>query len=232
MSQAEFQARLQRIGAASSSPQPAVNGVSPEGPPRKQKIRHGMLATGALFLTLGYNVLRYAVSNYSLLQDKGDTGSIIGIGSAIAGSILLLAGGWLAIRATARSRSVSSPASEAHHAYRPPQRGRKSSPLARLICTLLGTALGAAACFSMFIAGTASYVGTQNGESLAIGSFTIAAALAFIAIILGCAGLVLRGRGLGRVPLYFVCGAVLTYVYVRTSGINLLEWRDLMNAVQ
>jgi hypothetical protein len=179
--------------------------------------RYGRLAVGAMLVALGMQTVRHANENYDAIRDGSGIGAAAGLG--LAGVAALLIGVILLFLAFFGSRSEGN-------------RARRASGGVLLIFSLLGFAIGAAACLNMFMAAAARFVTTEKADQFSGVGVMVAFLLAFIALFFGLVGLFLRGYGLGRVPLYFVLGAVLTFAAVRLLKINLLEWQPFIAMLQ
>ncbi len=84
----------------------------------------------------------------------------------------------------------------------------------------------------MFLAAAARLVETEKAQLFASGGLVIGFLLMIVSALFGMVGLFLRGYALGRVPVYFLIGAGLTFAAVRVFGINMLEWQHFMVQLQ
>ena len=141
-------------------------------------------------------------------------------GYGLAGTAVLLLAIFLILRA------VSARPTNSRHAANLERPVRQASNRARLICSLLGFALGSIACFYLYLAAASTGIETEKARIFANGGLLIAAFLSIVAILIGMAGLFLRGYALGRVPVYFVIAAGLTFAAIRYFRINALEWQQ------
>lgn len=221
MANRDFQERLQRIGASSEQTHHNFAEDGPQGePPRRAGINYRLLFIGAALMALGMQAVRYANENYDAIRDGGGIGMAAGLG--LGGFAALLTGIILLFRAIFSRRDASGVG----------QGPRQASGGARVFFSLVGFAAGTLASLYMFMAAAARFVGTEKADQFAGGGMFIALALAVVALLFGLLALFLRGYALGRVPLYFVAGAVMTYAFVRLMKINMLEWPQFAAMLQ
>ena len=221
MSNAEFQARLQRIGA-NSGQQSMVQGVIEANQPHSRKPHYGLLAAGALLMSLGIQAVKFANRNYEAIRESSGVAAAAGLG--LAAIALLLIAGLLMMRAITKRRSASAGADGYAYAASDARTAPQPSTGARVFSSLMGFAFGAIASFYMFVAGAARFVDTETAQTVAKGGGAIALLLLAASLLLGLLGLFLRGSALRRVPIYFFCGGALTFAAFRLLRVNLLDW--------
>lgn len=231
MSNADFQARLQRIGATSPQQQPMAQGASPSGRPAKRKLNHTLLAVGAVIMAIGIQAVNHTIEYYHAIRAESGIGTAIGI--SLVSVLIVLIGCIVAMRALP-PKGPTAPATAAASPYSANQRQsvRKASTGGRVFFSLLGFVFGAIACFYLFAAAAARFVDTETAQAIAIGSVLIALLLAFVSLVFGIVGIFLRGYALGRVPVYFLLGVALTFASVRALRINMLEWPQFLTMLQ
>ncbi|TLP67863.1 hypothetical protein FEE96_04865 [Parasedimentitalea maritima] len=103
---------------------------------------------------------------------------------------------------------------------------RQTSGRAKVICSLLGVVLGGLACLYLALVAAAGQVETEQALQIAFGGVALSIFLLLVAVTTGIVGIFKRGYALGRVPGYFVIGAVLAFSTIRYFRINLLEWQQ------
>ena len=230
MSHADFQDRLQRISASSPQQQSTVQSVPNTAQSRIQKLNHGLFAAGATIIAIGFQAVKYANEHYEAIRDESGLGIAIGIG--LASIAVVVIGGIVAVRALPKKRGEFTTADASQYSANLAKPVRKASTGARVFCSLLGFAFGVSACFYMFAAAAARFVDTVAAQHLAIGSQLIALFLAFVSLLFGLVSLFIRGYSLGRVPVYFLFGVLLTFATIRIARINFLEWPEFMAVLQ
>jgi hypothetical protein len=224
MSTADFQARLQRINANAPQQQPMVHGRLQANRAGAKKTNFGQLAVGAIAMSLGVQILKYPIKNYDAIRDGSGIGTAAGYG--LAGTVVLLLSIFLIVRAVP-NRSKNS-----RYAANVELPVRQASNRAKLICSLLGFALGAIAFLYLYMAAASTGIETEKARIFAYGGLLIAAFLSTVAILIGMAGPFLRGYALGRVPVYFVIAAGLSFAAVRLFRVNILEWQQFTVLLQ
>ncbi|MEM1352168.1 MAG: hypothetical protein AAGF27_07475 [Pseudomonadota bacterium] len=152
--------------------------------------------------------IRMVNENYEMLRDGMGFG-VFAI--ALASLFALVAGAILTMRAIGPRENVTR--------VQKPQ----ASPRARNITGFLGLAFGAIAIYYLFLVADARLIDTDTARTFMVGGFLIAFGLALLSLLTGFAGLFIRGRALGRVPLFFVLGAAICYAFVQTSGVSLVD---------
>ena len=220
MANQDFQDRLSRIGS-----RPAQNSyyatAQRQPAPKRPGIASAALA-GAIF-ALGVKLVRDTNQNYENVRDSAgaESAALLGLLALVlmlVGAILMLRFLWRTIR----------PAPAA------PRERHEASGFARFFYSTLGLGLGASASAIMFTAVVAKHTESRNetADMLAANGLSVGILLLLLALLLGFLGLFFRGRGLGRVPVYFFVGSVIVWAGVRLSRVNLLEWEPLIAALQ
>lgn len=204
--------------SAVSKSQPTQDTVVKE---RRNGPKLAKLALGALCMLLSFFALRAANSSYDALKATDRADMIAGLG--FGGAITLLLGTVLMLKAFSKRKKTQHTAVEER---------REASTLAQLIFTFCGLAMGAIACLYMFAASAARHIDTQTAQQVYHGGQMIVLILLCLSLLFGFVGMFLRGYALGRVPVYFVVGAVVTYFASGFAGLNLLEWQPFVAAIQ
>ncbi len=220
MSRADFQDRLQRIGAQEPNSHFVASPGSNSKPTGRQTVSHVHMLMGAAFIAGGLQAVKHALQNHEALRDSGATGTLAGL--AIGGGLALLFG----------AKTMMRGMPDKHAAVAAAQTARQPSARARIFFSILGFAFGSLACLYMFLVAAARFVDTEKAHTFATGGVVIAAALALVSLSFGLAGLFLRGYALGRVPVYFLIGGIVTWSFVRIARINMLEWSVFMAQLQ
>ncbi|KAE9629546.1 hypothetical protein [Parasedimentitalea maritima] len=223
MSTADFQQRLRRINADVPQQQPMDQGSSQAMRTGARKLNVVQLVAGGAILLLGNRALKQVNENYEAIRDSSGIGtaaglSLVSIAVFLAG-IFILARGFFNLKA--------GPASEnnAHFSTEEMPRVPKASNKAKLICSLVGLVLGVFACLCLALAAFAGYE-TEKALQIAICGIALSILLLLFAITTGIVGIFKRGFALGRVPGYFVIGAVLTFSTIRYFRINPSDWQQ------
>ncbi|KAB7616164.1 hypothetical protein F9L33_05275 [Amylibacter sp. SFDW26] len=231
MTKKDFQDRLQRINKHSQQPEPINECIDYKPRSRGSKVRafkvnYKLAALGGGSIGLGNYFIKNANENYQVIKSSGGIGAAAGLG--LVGAIAVLFGIITIVRATAKANNVT--------AYETPnnmvQPVRQASNKTRVITSLIGFVLGMIACLYMFLSSAARLIETETANTFANGGLLIAVILAFLSLLVGFMGLFLRGYALGRVPLYFLFGCMLTFGFVRVLGVNMLEWAQFTNTLQ
>lgn len=170
----------------------------------------------------GVQVMKYANTNYETIRDSSGVGAAAGLGLGALGAFLF--GGYLLMRALGRGNMAGGQA-------RVQQPSRQASSGAMLFCSVLGFIFGSVACFFIFAAQAARYVDTEAARHLAIGGGAIGLGLVALSLLIGFFGLFVKGFGLGRVPVYFVLGCVLTFAVIRVFFGDVREWIALISVL-
>jgi len=230
MPNADFQDRLQRIGANSPIQQSMTRGAPQAGRTGMQKLNYGLIAVGAAIMVLGLQAVKYANENYEAIRDSNGIGAAAGLG--LVGMVALLIGVIVMMRAVFKRRATLARADASQYSANVVQPVRKAPTGARVFFSLLGFAFGTIACLYMFMAAAARFVETETAYLFANGGVLIALFLALVSLLFGLVELFFRGYALGRVPVYFLFGGVLTFATVRIAGINMLEWQQFTTMLQ
>ena len=219
MSNTEFRERLSRIGASSTQRQSMAGdaGVDVRSGPRRPN--YLLVGAGGAIMVLGLQAVKFANQNYEAIRDANGPGLAAGVG--LGGMVFLLFGVVVMMRAAFGRRSRAS----ARDLSTTERKGR-------ILFSLLGFVFGAIASLSMFIRAAAKFIEGDNVQAFVSGSAVIALSAAFASLLLGLIGLFARGYALGRVPVYFLFGGVLTYAAVRILRVNLLEWPQFVTLVR
>lgn len=180
-----------------------------------------MIALGALGISLGILALRKANEHYDALKEADKPELILGLG--IGGAITLLIGVIVMLKAVSKRQSPQLP---------PVEERRGASPMASVGFTLFGLALGAMTCLYMFAASAARHIETVAAQQFHQDGQMIALIVLCLSLLFGLAGLFLRGYALGRVPVYFFVGGVITYFTAGFAKMNLLEWQPFVATLQ
>ncbi len=222
MSNNDFQARLQRIGGNPHN-SPVTQGTDHTKALRTHKPSYGRVGLGGAIMMLGVQVVKYANQNYEEIRDGSGIAMAAAIG--IAGFAVTLIG-IIWIFSAVSQRMVADRGAVAKTATRRP------STTARVLFSLLGFTFGGIASFYMFLAAAARFVETETAQRFSNGGLIIAMSLALLSLLFGFVGLFLRGRALGRVPIYFFLGGAITYAAFRILRINVLEWPEFVAVLQ
>ena len=177
-------------------------------------------------MMLGVKSVRYANENYEALRDESGIGVVVGFGLggmlvAFVGIILMMRG----IRGNVPETAAQGPADVV-----PPK--RQASRKAQAISSVLGFTLGMAALFTMAMSATASRMETEPAQNFMIGASVLVLLVTLLVLLVGIVGLFLRGYSLGRVPVYYVFGVVLTFAVVRIMRVDMLDWPQLAASLQ
>jgi len=232
MSKADFEERLRRIGAAApqeaaaSPPTDPAPAAAPAAPPPRKRHRP-MVGLGGVIVAFGVHLTLSAWRAYTATPDHAVTDAVLGLG--LGGAALLLAGTLVILRTgrrvlapTTKAAPASDPASDPAADTIPPAR-RRRSPILRLVLSLVGLAMGAAAYVELFVAQAARGIDTEHAAKLAEGGALTALALACVAFLVGLSALARRSRSLMRVPVYFLLGGVLCFSAYRIAQIDTSE---------
>ena len=173
---------------------------------------------------IGMQAIKYANTNYDAIKADSGAGAAVGLGLGAIAALLI--GVVIMLRAL---RSKSGDTQETPEIAEPK---RAASGLARAVCSLLGLGLGTTACLFMFMVAAARQIDTEAAQHFSAGGFLIAIILAALALLIGLFGLFVRGYALGRVPIYFISAAVLTYAAVGVLQIDFLELPGFVAGLQ
>ena len=181
-------------------------------------------------MMLGVKSVRYANENYEALRDESGIGVVVGFGLggmlvAFVGIILMMRGIRGNVPETAVQTAPQGPADVV-----PPK--RQASRKAQAISSVLGFTLGMAALFTMAMSATASRMETEPAQNFMIGASVLVLLVTLLVLLVGIVGLFLRGYSLGRVPVYYVFGVVLTFAVVRIMRVDMLDWPQLAASLQ
>ncbi len=171
-------------------------------------------------MALGLQILKLANENYAAIRESHGiaTAAVIGI----AGMAIGLTGIVIIVRAC--FKVFAAPALVSEYPAVTTYPARRPSKAAEVIFSLLGIALGVISCLYLAIAAAAQLIETEQARAVSGGGVLIAFFLAFVSPLFGLAGLLARGRGLWRVPVYFIFSWILTLATYRILRVNLLEW--------
>ncbi len=230
MSNADFQDRLQRIGAKSAPQQPMDPGTDRPRRRNTTKPRPGRIGLGGAIMVLGLHGLKYANEYYEALRDSDAIGTLAGLG--LGGLAALLIGVIIILREIARMVRVSSDPTGSQYQADEAHPVRQASNRMRVLFSLLGFAFGAIACLYMFMVSAARHFDTETAQLFQQGGVFIVFCLTALSLLLDLVGIFLRGFALGRVPAYFLFGGVLTYFAVPIFGIDMLEWQAFVVLLQ
>ncbi len=89
-----------------------------------------------------------------------------------------------------------------------------------------------AALFVMAMSATASRMETEQAQNFMVGASLLLLLVTLAVLLIGVVGLFMRGFSLGRVPIYYVFGVILTFSIVRIMRVDLLDWPQLAAALQ
>lgn len=226
MTHTDFQERLNRIGAK-STPQPTAGAVLTQSKRTNAK-RPGMgrLILGASLLAGGMQAVKYANVNYDVIKNSGGVGMAAFFG--LGGMLSLLIGGYLLVTGSLGKKASA----QQTYAMEDVASGREASTRARVICSLLGFFLGFAAFGYVLLAAAATTIDTEMADNFTNGGLVLAILFAVLSLLIGLIGLFVRGFALGRVPVYFVFGVILTFVSVKLFRVNPLEWAQFVDLLQ
>ncbi len=210
MANANFQDRVQRI-QANAAVQASTRAKSARGANGSNRLIS--LTISAVLTVTGGKALQYANENYEQLRDSGEMGVVLGFG--VGGLILTLTGISMLFRALTGPKARKT---------RAVQDERKPSEAARLLFALIGFVTGAISCLYVGMASAASDFNTEAAGQFAEDGIRVATILLIVSLIFGLFSLFLRGRGLGRVPVYYFVGVAAVYAAFYFLEINLLEW--------
>ena len=157
-------------------------------------------------------------------RESGTLGTLAGL--VIGGVIALLISAIAILRAVPKKDATNQATAQ------PEQPVRQPSPVARVLFSLLGVALGSIAILYMFMGAAVRFLPGEKAQLFSAGSVVIALALLGVSLLFGLVSLFLRGYALGRVPVYFVLGGMFTYAVVQIARVNFLEWDGLVAALQ
>ena len=235
MEDEDFQQRLQRIAANAPQAQGAgaqYSGMNVPKPERsgRQKPSFNLLAAGGGVLGFGSWMVRHANSNYQAWKDGGNVATALGMGAA--GLTIVMLGVFMISRAVTRRLDAPTSATAWHGGGTGGSPVRKGSNWARVLFSMLGFVFGTIASFFMFAAAAAHSIDTDRAQLFYRGAPLIAVILAIVSLFFGIIGLFLRGRAIGRVPPYFLFGAVLTWTVGRLLRLDMLEWPQFLAQLQ
>lgn len=218
MSNEDFQQRLQRLQSQASHHHAIHAGQPVQTMHKTSRPKALRVGIGGGIMGLGGYLIRYANQNYEALRDSGGLGMIAtyglgGLALAVLGIVLMMR----AVFAKTAPASVSAP--------RPK---RRASATAIWVTSTFGFLAGVTSCFYLFLWATLRFIGTEKALSYEHGSLGVAVLLCLITLCFGVLSLFLRGRSLGRVFVYYWCGAVLTFAVFILADINMLKWQPLM----
>lgn len=227
MADENFQQRLQRIAANAPQAQGAgaqYSGVNVPKPGRSggQKPNFNLVGAGGGVMGFGIWVVRHTHSNYQAWKDAGKVATALGIGAA--GIAIVMLGIYLISRGVMKRLDAPSGVTATQYGGTFGKPVRQPSNRARFLFSLLGFVFGVIAFLYMFASAAARSFDTERAHLFTMGAVVMAFGFAIVALLFGIVGLFLRGRGLGRVPIYFVFGAVLTYSVMWISHVNMAEW--------
>ncbi|NRB19026.1 MAG: hypothetical protein HRU33_16055 [Rhodobacteraceae bacterium] len=230
MAKTDFQDRLQRITANAPQQQPMAQGRSPTGRTGARKLSVIQLVVGAIIMKVGKDVVKFANENYDAIRD--DAGVTAAAGLGFAGTVILLFGLFMMFREISKWWAGPAEAVAPQRSAKVAQPARQASNRAKLICSLLGFGLGMIAILYLFLAAAAGGIETEKARIFANGGLLIAALLFVVVSFIGIVGLFLRGYALGRVPVYFVIGAGLTFAVIRIFRMDILEVQQFTGLLQ
>jgi len=180
-----------------------------------------MVGLGGVIVAFGVHLTLSAWRAYTATPDHAVTDAVLGLG--LGGAALLLAGTLVILRTGRRVLApAADPASDPAADTIPPAR-RRRSPILRLVLSLVGLAMGAAAYVELFVAQAARGIDTEHAAQVAEGGALTALALACVAFLVGLSALARRSRSLMRVPVYFLLGGVLCFSAYRIAQIDTSE---------
>ena len=216
MPNADFQDRLQRIGASSQQRQTGAGHMSTTEQLRTRKTNYGLLAVGSFLIFIAGQSITYLNENYDAIRDSSGIGVAVGLGF---GALAAFPVGVILMVRAIRSRKLPS-----QNTVPVTKTVRRASTVARVFFSLLGFVFGAISCLYMFMVSAAGRVETDKAEAFSTGGVVIALFLAIVSLLFGFVGIFLRGYALGRVPVYFLLGGMLTYAAVHLSGTRIIVW--------
>ncbi|MDC0657665.1 hypothetical protein N6L27_06635 [Leisingera sp. SS27] len=225
MSNADFQQRLDRINARVPASQSAAGSFKPQNRrPARQKASPGKQFLSVLPSVLSLHFISFMNKNYEAVRE------VFGVGGVLAGAafgvVTFLWGLSLAWRVVVRG-----PLTGGDHSG-PVEPKPKASARALTLSSLTGLLLGVLVYALGFLWTAAQKMEIELTGLFAIGSNAVVFLLLGFMLSLLLPPLFLRGYGLGRVPLYFVFGMVLSYFAVRLLHINPLDWEDFIIRLQ
>ncbi|NGM44865.1 hypothetical protein G5B31_04885 [Rhodobacter sp. SGA-6-6] len=223
MSNTSFQERLQRISA--TTPQPMVQG---SGQGRPGKVGIGRIGMAGAAMVLGLQIVKLANENYEAIRDSHGLAAVAG--TALVGMVIGLTGIVLIIRACFKTFVASAAVAEHQVGHSCPV--RKPSKAAQVLFSLMGFAFGVISCLGLAVAAAARVIETEQAHAFSSGSILVAFSFALVSVLIGLSGLFARGRGLLRVPVYFMFGWILAFVTFRMIRVNLLEWEPFTSHFQ
>ena len=198
-------------------------------------LRFGLVFLACLSCVAGIQMTRVANNDYLLIRDQYGGGAAAALG--LGGIALIALGIAMVIRAMFPKRSTPTeemPLSYTSSRTRPQV---KTSAAARAFFSLLGLAMGAGACFFLYMGSVAAHLGDigevekKAADAGALGSAVIAFLLMALALLIGFLGLFFRGPPLRRVPIFFLLGGMLLYTSFQTLRIHPLNWPTFMAEV-
>lgn len=216
----DFQRRLQRVGATARQSHPIARGAGSGRQGGAGKAGYLQIGAGGGIMALGLQMLKLANENYESIRESHGIVAVAAIG--IVGMAIGLTGIVIIVRGCIKRVTASAFVSEYPAETTSPS--RRPSKAAKAIFSLLGFALGVISCLYLAVAAAARFIDTEQGQVVFAGGSLIAIILAFVSLLFGFAGIFARGRGLIRVPVYFVFGWILTLATYRILRVNLLEW--------
>ncbi|WP_166418862.1 hypothetical protein [Cochlodiniinecator piscidefendens] len=226
MPNADFQDRLKNISANSPQQHPVTRGAPHTGHPGtlKPNIRH--FVVGAAIMMIGRQVLKYANVNYETLRDGSGIEKAAGLG--FAGTAIFVIGIIVMICSIFNKRTTPAKAAASQYSANV----RLASAGTRVFFSLLGFIFGTISCLCMFTSAASRFVETEAAQHIEMVNLRIAFFLVFVSLLFGIVGFFLRGYALGRVPVYFLFGGVLTFATVRVTSVNMLEWQQFFGVLQ
>ncbi|MFY2825669.1 hypothetical protein [Ruegeria sp. MALMAid1280] len=227
MSSASFQDRIQRINAKNPhSSAPLSQEVTKASSLRPT---HWKVLVGILILSVGQQLMRQANDSYETIKQSYGMGAAAGLG--IGGALMLVYGCVLMYRGltaanTQQNKTIS------HGSGTDGRPKRKASYMARTISSVVGFIFGSIASFYLIVGTVARSIDTNVAREFATEAGMAMIGLAFLSVFIGITGLRLRGFGLGRVPVYFLIGALITISAINLSGTNPYEWGWLVSRLR
>lgn len=226
MSNSDFEDRLSRIKAAGGqSAVPAPGTITG----RRAQMNLGRTFIACLALSTGLYLIRVANQNYDSIKDEHGIPAALGMGigsfALVILSIILM---FRAVRPVVAAASGS-------HTTSAPQPRVETSAAARAFFSLFGLAMGALACFLLYVSnagrqlGVTGQVDAETANGMATGSAIAAILLLGLALLLGFIGLFVRGLPMRRVPVFFLLGGMLLYTSFQTLRIHPANWPEFMS---